>query len=94
MRLRYTATARNEVEAILDRIINNNPSAAASVAAAIKTAAFRLRSFPLIGTETNRNGIYMEIACPYHYLIFYEINGQTVVIRNVRHRARRRPTIP
>jgi plasmid stabilization system protein ParE len=36
----------------------------------------------------------MRIARPYHYLIFYQIVDETVIVRNVRHPARRRPPGP
>jgi toxin ParE1/3/4 len=91
MRLRYTATARAEVAAVLSRIARDNPTAAASVAAAIRSTIVRLCSFPFIGTETSYRGVYMRIARPYHYLIFYEIVDETLIVRNVRHPARRRP---
>ena len=91
MRVRYTATARGEVDAISARIAADNPAAAVAVANAIKAAADRLRSFPRIGSQTNAAGVSMRIARPYHYLIFYAVVDQTIFIRNVRHPARRRP---
>jgi len=89
--VRYTATAHVEIDDILDHITNDNPAAATAVGAAIKGAVARLRHFPLIGAETDEPGIYMKIARPYRYLIFYRIDGETVVVRNVRHASRRRP---
>jgi plasmid stabilization system protein ParE len=91
MRVRYTATARAETDDILNHIANDNPAAAAAVGAAIKAAVARLPSFPRMGAETDEAGIYIKIVRPYRYLIFYRIDGETVVIRNVRHPARRRP---
>jgi plasmid stabilization system protein ParE len=91
MKLRYTFTARGEIAAILSRIAADNPTAASSVAGAIKATVARLRSFPFIGAETDDRGVYMRIARPNHYLIFYQIVDETVIIRNVRHPARRRP---
>jgi plasmid stabilization system protein ParE len=76
MTVRYTATAR---------------AAAVAVAAAIKAAVGRLRSFPRIGAQTDDEGVYMRIARPYHYLIFYRVAGAMVFIQNVRHPARQRP---
>jgi toxin ParE1/3/4 len=91
MKVRYTATARADVDEILDRIRQDNPSAAMAVAGAIKAAAARLRWFPRIGAETDEPGIYMKIVRPYRYLIFYRITSDRVVIRNVRLPARRQP---
>jgi toxin ParE1/3/4 len=91
MKVRYTATARAEIEDILSNIERDSPRAAAAVAATIKTAIVRLASFPKIGAPTDLPGIFVKISRPYRYLIFYRIDGATIVIRNVRHPARRRP---
>ena len=90
MRVRYTATALAETNDIVARIAEHNATAAVAVGAAIKTAIGRLSSFPRMGTETEDAGVYMKIARPYQYLIFYSV-GSTVLIHNVRHPARRRP---
>jgi len=94
MKLRFTSTARADIAAILSRIAEGNPTAASSVAATIKATVARLRSFPFIGAETDDRGVYMRIARPYHYLIFYQIVDETVIVRNVGHPARRRPPGP
>jgi toxin ParE1/3/4 len=91
MTLRYAETALREVDDILAYIARDNPPAAAAVGVAIKAAATRLRSFPHIGAETDQAGAYMKIVRPFRYLIFYTIDGDWIVIRNVRHAARRRP---
>ena len=89
MRLRYTATACAEIDEVLSHITEYNPSAAAAVGAAIKAAASRLRHFPHIGAETDEAGVRMKIGRPFRYLIFYSTEDECVVIRNVRHPARR-----
>lgn len=91
MKVRYTATARAGIDGILAPIADDNPTAAAAVAAAIKAAVRRVRTFPGIGAKTDQPGIYMKIARPYQFLVFYRVAGDTIVIRNVRHPARRRP---
>ena len=92
MKIRYTATALAETNDILAHIAEDNSSAAVSVGAAIKTATARLSSFPRMGTETEDAGVYMKIARPYDYLIFYSVVGSAVLIHNVRHPARQRPS--
>jgi toxin ParE1/3/4 len=92
MRVRYTATAHAEVDDILAHIAKDNPAAAGAVGAAINAAVARLRSFPHIGARTDDPGTYLKIARPYRYLIFYRIDDDAVVIRNIRHPARRRPS--
>jgi plasmid stabilization system protein ParE len=91
MRIRYTATARVEADEIFKHIARDNLVAAAAVAAAIKDAIARLVVFPRIGAATNDPNVFTKIARPYHYLIFYSIDRDTIIIRRVRHPARRRP---
>jgi plasmid stabilization system protein ParE len=90
MIVRYTATAREETAEILARIAADNPGAAAAVSAAIKSALKHLRTFPRLGAQTNTPGVYLRIARPYHYLIFYSIAGDTVFVLHLRHPARLR----
>jgi len=94
MKVRFTDTARRELGEILARIAADNPNATTAVANAIKVASDRLRAFPHIGSATEARGIYMRIARPYQYLIFYSIEGSTVFIQHVRHPARKRPPKP
>jgi plasmid stabilization system protein ParE len=88
MKIRYTATAHAELEAILSRIDRESPRAATAVARVIKTAIAGLSSFPRIGARTDAPGIFVKISRTYRYLVFYRIAGDTVIIRNIRHPAR------
>ena len=92
MRIRYTATARSEADAIFKHLARDNQVAAAAVAAAIKHAISRLADFPRIGAATDDPAVFVKIARPYHYLIFYGIEKDAVIIRRVRHPARERPS--
>lgn len=92
MIVRFTESARVDLQKLLARIATDNAAAAAAVGLAIKEATVRLSLFPRMGTETDQPGIFMKIVRPYRYLIFYRIDRGTVVIRNVRHAARTRPT--
>lgn len=92
MRIRYTETARAEAVEIFEYIAQDNPAAAADVAASINAAISRLAVFPRIGAETNDPSVFIKIARPYHYLIFYSIERDTVMIRRIRHPSRRRPS--
>jgi len=57
-----------------------------------KATIAQIRSFPRIGTETDAPGIFLKIVRPYRYLIFYRIGVDALVIRNIRHPARRQPS--
>jgi plasmid stabilization system protein ParE len=93
MRVRYTAMARIEVEEILAYVGDDNTSAATAVGAAIKLAVAQLQAFPRLGTVTDEAGIFLKIARPYRYLIFYSATGDTIIVRNVRHPARQYPRV-
>ena len=89
MKLEYTEKAVSEIESILSHIAQDNPPAAAAVASALRVAAARICSFPLIGAKTSEPSVHVKIARPYHYLIFYGVNNDVLTIRNVRHPASR-----
>jgi plasmid stabilization system protein ParE len=59
-----------------------------AVVAAIKDDIATLTLFPRIGSATDDPAVLIKIARPYHYLIFYSIAGNAVLIRRVRHPAR------
>jgi plasmid stabilization system protein ParE len=91
MRVRYTESANDENDQLLAEIAANNPTAAADVAAAIETTVARLRTFPRLGVETDLSGVRLTVARPYTYLIFYTIESDVLVVRNIRHPSRQWP---
>lgn len=93
MKVRYTETARREAEEIFERIVADNPAAAAAVVRAVRRAITTLGRFPLMGSKTDDPTVLVKIARPYHYLIFYTIEDEVLFIRRVRHPARRRSDI-
>jgi len=92
MKVRYTQTALAEIEAVFSYIAQHNPEAAAEVIGVIERTIARLAEFPRSAVETNVPDIRVAPASPHPYLIFYGISGETLVIRNIRHAARRRPS--
>ena len=93
MRLLYTDIARGEANDILAHIAQDNSTAAGDVADAIGSAIARLLAFPLLGSRTDVIGVRMIIARPHPYLIFYSIEDDELVIRNIRHPAQHRFSI-
>jgi len=92
MRVRYTDTALAEIEAILSYIAGDSPSAAATVATQIRRTVTLIGAAPKIGRVKYRQVVRMLPVRRYRqYLSFYTIEGNEVVILNVRHAARRRP---
>lgn len=92
MTVEYTDTAHAEANELFSYIASENPATATAVVAAIEAAVARLRSFPRAGVATERSGVYAMLAWPYRYLIFYQIDGDSIIIRNIRHPAQRRPS--
>lgn len=90
MKVRYTATALDEIEGIFTYIVKDNPRAASDVIAAIEKTVARLSEYPRSAVETDLQDVRVALALPHPYLIFYSVEGGSLVIRNVRHAARKR----
>jgi len=91
MRVRFTDTANDETYQLLAHIAADNPSAAAAVAGIIEATVARLSGFPRLGAATDVPGVRIIVARPHPYLVFYAIERDVLIVRNVRHPARRRP---
>jgi toxin ParE1/3/4 len=91
MKIRYTATALTELDDILSYIANDNPLAASEVAAIIRATIARLAEYPRMAIETDVPGVRISPVLPYRYIIFYNIGGEYLIVRNIRHAARDRP---
>jgi toxin ParE1/3/4 len=90
MKVRYTDTALAEIDAILSYIAKDNPLAADEVAAVIRAAIARLADYPRLAIETDVPDVRVAPILPYRYLVFYSIDEESLIIRNVRHAARQR----
>jgi plasmid stabilization system protein ParE len=93
MKVRYTATALSEIEAILTHIAKDNASAALRVSVTILATIDRVVEFPHIAVESNVPGVRVAPVLPYRYLIFFSFVDGVLIIRNVRHAARERSNI-
>ena len=92
MRVRYTDTALAEIQQIFSYIETDNPRAAAVVVAQVEHTIGLIGNFPRMGPVKYRQVVRMLPVRRYpQYLVFYAIEGNEVVILNVRHAARRRP---
>jgi plasmid stabilization system protein ParE len=72
-------------------IAERNPAAAAAIARQIEQVVSWIAEFPHMGYRVDDSGLRMLPVGRYPYLIFYTAEEDEVVIRNVRHAARRRP---
>jgi toxin ParE1/3/4 len=50
-----------------------------------------LRRFPLSAQQTDRPDVRRAVVGRYPYLVFYTVEPDEIIIRNIRHGARRSP---
>ena len=91
MRVRFTATAFAELIEIRDYIAKDNPTAAKAVIFRVEEVVGRIGRFPYIARAIDQSGVRVFPVGPFPYLVFYTVQGDEVIIRNVRHARRRRP---
>ena len=89
--VRYLSTAVADLEDIFDYILQDNPSAAASMLEKFDAAISRLAGNPYLGVvprdeRLRRLGYRMLIIAD--YLVFYVVKPHTVQIRRILHGAR------
>jgi toxin ParE1/3/4 len=92
MKARFTETALAEIEEIFSYIAGDNPAAAARVVNYVEHTIRLIERFPELGRLKYRDSVRMLPVRRYpQYLLFYAVQGDEVVILNVRHAARRQP---
>jgi toxin ParE1/3/4 len=89
MQVSFTALALADIEHIRAYIANDNPAAAARMAAALTDAADRLSANPRLGRLGAVSGTFGVVVRP--YVLVYEINRAEIVILRVWHGRQRRP---
>lgn len=88
MKLGWTKLARDDLDAIFEYILVDNPSVALRVVARIEEMAQSLLEFPYKG-RPGRTPESRELVIPrLPYIVFYSILDDTIVITNVIHGAR------
>jgi plasmid stabilization system protein ParE len=89
MKIRYTPAAFASLQEIISYINAHHPQRARNVLARIKATIDRLENFPHIGILTDKPETRRIAALPYPYLIFYKVTDEEIIIRSVRHAARK-----
>lgn len=87
MRLRVTSPAAKELAAAVDYILERNPQAAHSFGDAISRAFNDLLLFPRAGQRTETAGVRARTVSGFSYRIFYEIEGNDVIVLSIFHTA-------
>jgi toxin ParE1/3/4 len=89
VKLRFTRPALRQLDAVLAYIAERDPEGARQVQARIQTVMDLLHRYPQAGQITTRPGIRRVVVVPYPYAVTYRIGPGEIVIRSVRHTARR-----
>lgn len=91
MIVRFSASARADIQAIYDFIAQENPKIAARVIGTIEQSTMRLGDFPLSGrsgvVETTRELVIPRLP----YIAVYRLNFETIEVIAVFHAAQDKP---
>jgi plasmid stabilization system protein ParE len=91
MKIRFTATALDEVEEILSYIAQRNPSAAVTIADAIRQAVAQAAARPKSSPVVFDNDVRAKLVGRFQYRVYYVVLGDELIVRNVRSTRRQRP---
>ena len=91
MKVRYTKVALAELRDIFTYIVRDNPVAARAVIQQIEYVVERVTEFPGIGRTPDEGEVRIFPPPPFPYLVFYTVEREEVIIRNIRHAGRMRP---
>jgi toxin ParE1/3/4 len=91
MNVQYTEVALDEIENILSYIAKDNATAALRVSAAILATVQRIVEFPRMAVETNVPDVRMILVLPYRYILFFSVENDALLVRNVRHGRQQKP---
>jgi plasmid stabilization system protein ParE len=91
MKVFYTDTALAEIDEICSYIGRDNPIAAADVAAAIQRTIDRLAKRPKSAPIVHEEKVQAKLVERYQYRIFFEVEEDRLIVRNVRSTRRQRP---
>ncbi len=89
MKVRFTKTALKQLYEVLTYIQAYSPEGASNVYKRINGLLRTLEFQPRIGARTDDPRIRRAVATPYPYIILYQVREGEIVIRSVRHGARR-----
>ena len=88
MKVRLTARAESDLEAIRDYLVPRSPQGAERVRQSIEASIDLLASFPGIGHETDIADISVLPVVHYPYLIYHTVAPDELIVVHIRHGAR------
>lgn len=89
MTVRYTKTALRQLGNILAYIKSHSPQGARHVQERLAGLLSVLETHPHIGVRTDDRRIRRLVSTPYPYVILYQVSDDGVIIRSIRHGARK-----
>ncbi len=87
MRVRFSATALTDLDKIFSYVAADNKNAAFKLVGRIYAVTILIKEYPGIG-EWIEVGRFRKLSIG-NYALSYEVKGGEVIIRHVRHRARK-----
>jgi toxin ParE1/3/4 len=94
MKVRIAPRASREIDAVLDYLSNESPSAAVGFANRLDEVLVKIAHHPLSGRATHRPLTRMANTTPYPYLVFYRTLRHEIEIVAIRHGARNPKSMP
>jgi plasmid stabilization system protein ParE len=91
MRIRYTDTALGEIDEIISYIERDNAAAAEAVADAIETTVAWLSRQWEAAPVVYQENVRAKMVKPYAYRVYYVVDDNELIIRNVRSTRQQRP---
>lgn len=89
MRLRFTRTAASQLDPVIAVIAAESPQGAHNLYVRLQAVLTLLRQHLFAGQATVRAGFRRIVISPYPYLLTYRVGDGEIVIRSVRHGARK-----
>jgi len=89
LKTRYTATALQQIEQVLDHVAERSSKGAARISGRLEATVDLLARHPHAGQMTSRDGVRRVVLTPYPYLIYYRVGVKEIVIMRFRHAARK-----
>ncbi len=91
MKVRLTATAERDIDAIVAYVRERDEPAAAQIRRAIARASAGLGAFPLLGRPGRLAGTRERLLSRYPYLLIYRIHMDTIFVLRVLHQHQQWP---
>ncbi len=91
MKVRYTATALAEIAEVISYIVRDDQKAAREVLRAIERTVVLINHHPNVAPLVHEGKVRARRVGRYQYRVFYVVEKDELIIRNVRSTRRQRP---